>query len=34
MPFDVAAAIAAIALPFIIFAGVLFWGDLQTRGLS
>jgi hypothetical protein len=25
---------AAITIPFIVFAAVLFWGDLQTRGLS
>lgn len=33
MPIDTAAAMIAVTIPFIVFAAVLFWADLQTRGL-
>lgn len=33
MPVDVAITIAAIAVPFVIFAAVLAWGEYQTRHL-
>lgn len=28
------AATVAITIPFILFAVVLFWGEVQTRGIS
>ena len=31
MPTDVALTIAAITVPFIVFAAVLFWAEVQTR---
>jgi hypothetical protein len=31
MPFDAMLVSAAVAIVFLAFAGVLLWGDLQTR---
>jgi hypothetical protein len=34
MSIATAAAIVAITIPFVLFAGALFWAEHQTRGLS
>jgi hypothetical protein len=34
MPMETALATIAIVIPFLAFAAVLFWGDLQTRHLN
>jgi hypothetical protein len=34
MPIETIVATGAIAIPFILFAVVLFWGELQTRGIG
>jgi hypothetical protein len=34
MSISTISAMAAVIVPFIVFAAVLFWADLQTRGLS
>ncbi len=34
MSMSIVSAITAVTIPFIVFAAVLFWADLQTRGLS
>jgi hypothetical protein len=34
MPTETAFAVVAIIIPFLAFAAVLFWGDLQTRHLN
>jgi hypothetical protein len=31
MPLDIAATVAAMTVPFILFAAALFWAELQTR---
>jgi hypothetical protein len=31
MPIDTMLATIAITIPFVVFAGVLFWADLHTR---
>jgi hypothetical protein len=31
MPFDAMLVSAAVVIVFVVFAGVLMWGDLQTR---
>ncbi len=34
MPTDTMLAIIALTIPFVLFAGVLFWGERQTRSHS
>jgi hypothetical protein len=34
MPTDTMLAIVAITIPFLVFAGVLFWAELQTRTIA
>jgi hypothetical protein len=34
MPIETIVAMAAITFPFLLFAAVLFWAELQTRDFS
>ena len=34
MSIEAVAGVVAISVPFILFAVVLYWAELQTRGLS